>query len=945
MADLRELAAAAAAGRPRVAVVLGEAGIGKTRLVAELADGLVRERALAAWGFCSAGAGRSLPLAPIRGVLESLHSQLGAGFGRLTGRGRDAVAALVPEILAVPGTGSPVLSQAQLFDVVIRLLRDVGQARALLVVIEDVHWADETSRDLLELLARSLRDERILLVLTARTDDPAFARCEALIAELGSLRHGVRVELARLSSDDVSAHVTALRGGTPAPDQESRRIAELSGGVPLLVEEVVAAGPDDVGHLAERVLGYRIDRLSPAARAVVDTAALAVLTASPDELSRAAPLAPGAFDAGYAEAVSAGVLVRRTGRVEFRHALLQEAALARILPGAEREAHRRWSAVLGDEPHGLGPLVAAAHHRRRGGDESGAVVASVRAASEARHLSAYAEEKRLLVQAADLWPRVPDAEERTGTNLWILYADAAWAAHLLMTDGEECRRYADLAVQALPADVTPHERAMLRLLWHRTRWGGPGHLPPDEVLACVADVTMDPPTESAMLACLEAVDALLDDGRSDRAGEFARRAVAVAESLDRPELLSRALASASIVAALVGDDADALATAHRAVSVGDRTEDVFVRVEALMSLATVQRTTGTDSLETHACLLRILGGDRPGPLPGLWAHAQVEHAVSLIEAGRWDEGRAALDLVIDEDVAAPFTRRAGRRRAHLEAWAVGAATPSQQAPAGLDRDGLIELCYLEADIAARTGDPALGRAWVRRGLDDERLSRSPTPRSQLLWVAARIEAELVGPAAAAEEGAAVVERIEELLGRRPPRRPQDLAFALHTRADLARRVQADGPEMWSDVVDAWRPVGLPFHLATALVRAGAAHAAHGRSGSAAGLLVEAHEVARRLGAGPLAEEAVTVARTAGLRRPAAASGDADLGLTPRELDVLRLVAEGASNSAIAATLVISPKTASVHVSNILAKLQVTNRGEAAAIAHRAGVVAPVAKQR
>ena len=452
--------------------------------------------------------------------------------------------------------GSP-RSQAQLFDAVVRLVRDVGRGRTLLVIVEDVHWADETSRDVLEFLARSLHDERILLVLTARSDDPAFATCQSLVAELGSLRHGVRIELAPLSAEETAAHVVALRAGTRPSEAELARISYMTGGVPLLVEEMVDADLDDIGRLADLLLGHRLARLSPEAREVVDSAAVAVFEPSADELAAAAPATMDHFDEALTEAMSAGVLVRRGGAVQFRHALLREAAMSHILPREERELNRRWSAVLGDAPRGLGPLVAAAHHRRGAEDYAGAVVASVRAAAAARRLSAYAEQKQLLLDAAEVWPSVPDAEALTGTDLSDIYRDAAWATHLAMADVNESTRLADLAVEALPDDASPHRRAMLRLL--STRPGGtvPAELSSAEVSSCVADVEMSPPSQDAVLACLEAVATLLEaHGEVHTALGFVRQAVASSETLDRPELLARALAALAEVEARRGEVPD-----------------------------------------------------------------------------------------------------------------------------------------------------------------------------------------------------------------------------------------------------------------------------------------------------------------------------------------------------------------------------------------------------
>ena len=190
-------------------------------------------------------------------------------------------------------------------------------------------------------------------------------------------------------------------------DTDVARVVTITEGVPLLVEEVLDAGLEDVGDLADSLLGHRLVRLSSSARTVVESAAVAVLEPTARQLAQAAPLPPGQFDEAFSQAVLSGVLVRRRDKVEFRHALLREAALRQLLPDAEKAHHRGWCSVVGDTPRGLAATVAAAHHRRGAGDLGGALEAYYAAALLSRRLSAYAEEKQLLVTAADLWPLCP----------------------------------------------------------------------------------------------------------------------------------------------------------------------------------------------------------------------------------------------------------------------------------------------------------------------------------------------------------------------------------------------------------------------------------------------------------------------------------------------------------------------------------------------------------
>ena len=959
LALLRELVAATAVGKPSVVVVTGEAGIGKTRLVDEFTSLLAGDTVLLVKANCSPGAARELPLGPIREIVNGLRQLLGSRLDLVASVDSQAVAGLFASLDAAArsdssASESSVGSQPQLFDLVARMLRGVARARRTLVVVEDIHWIDATSRDLLHFLARSLRDEQLMLVLTARTGDADYESCRSLVADLTGLRHGARVDLPRLSADQVAAQVADLcRAGASGTvtDIDVARVVTITEGVPLLVEEVLDAGLEDVGDLADSLVGHRLVRLSSPARTVVESAAVAVLEPTPGQLAQAAPLPQGQFDEAFSEAVLGGVLVRRRDKVGFRHALLREATLRQLLPDAEKAHHGGWCSVVGDSPRGLEATVAAGHHRRGAGDLGGALEAYYEAALLSRRLSAYAEEKQLLVTAAELWPFVPDANARTGTTLSDILAEAAWATHEGMTDLKDGQRLVDAAIAALPADVSAHRRAMSTLLWHRLRsTEGDARLSTSEVLAAIADVTMDPPSEDAVLACLEATDALLQSGEPSRAETYAARAVELADGVGNA-MLARALAPLAMTRARLGRYDDALRDARRAVALAIRSGDLYAQVDTLTHLEIIEWLAGEESVATQVRLVDLLGGDRPGPLKGRWGLAQANHAEGLIDAGRWDEARQVLDLVTAEDLPDWVFEAARRLADHLSVWRGDAMPPRGDAipPAPVyltlddntHLDDLLAASYTRADVDARSGDLLAARARVRSLAGDDRIVGNNGVLFPLLLVAARTEGDLSvrGDDPAPEDGEWVVHRIHHLLELVPPCNPRDQAYAAHISAELARRARTDSPATWTAVVEAWRRCSRPFLLGSALLRAGEACRAAGQVPEAAAALREVVSIGEHLGAAPLVEEALTVARKSHLRlvsdvpRPVSV-----LGLTRREIDVLRLVAEGSSNSAIAQTLFISPKTVSVHVSNILAKLEVSNRGQAAALAHRAGLL-------
>lgn len=331
LSELRRLVAGASRGRPGLTFVIGDAGIGKTRLVEALVSDVDRRSALVLRGHCMVEATRDVPLAPFVEALGDLRRSLGTDeLEQLVQPWAEPLSRLLPALAVGAGdaTGEP--SRTQMIAAVVEVFRRAAGRRPVLLVLEDAHWADESSRVLLDYLARSLRDERLEVIVTMRSDDPGFERSGELLANLATVARVSSIELAPLSPGEIAQQVDGLRDGASVPDARLRRIVEASRGLPLLVEELVDTDPEDESAVADRLFGHRLSRLGPAARAVVDTLAVAVHDTADGELAIASALPQGEFDAALSEAVVGGVLVSRGGAVAFRHALLRDAALTSL---------------------------------------------------------------------------------------------------------------------------------------------------------------------------------------------------------------------------------------------------------------------------------------------------------------------------------------------------------------------------------------------------------------------------------------------------------------------------------------------------------------------------------------------------------------------------------------------------------------------------------------
>lgn len=911
LATVRRIAAGAAVREPGLAVVVGEAGIGKTRLVEELAGELAGHGVLVLRGTCSPIAGRELTLGPFIEVLRDLQRALPT-----------------VELDTLIGSWST-MESARTFDAVVAVIARAADSRPVLVVIEDLHWADRSSSELLEYLLRRLRQEQLAIVVTVRTDDLAYEEVRGFVADL--LRHpmATRVSLSRLGPAEVEEQ---LRGLDPAGDlTESRvgRIVDLSDGVPLLVEELHAAGDRELEEVADQLLAHRISALPADARAVVDAASLAVTPPRDADLASVVTLDDAAFDAGLAVAIASGVLVRRRHTVDFRHALLREATEALLLPHVARSLHRCWAEVADVQPANLAQAITRAHHRSEAGQADLALDACLEAMQHSDLAGAFPENHQVLLKAIELWPRVGDAEARTGMDLAQLLSDAAESAIVGGIGDEEVRR--DLlrrASAALPPEAPPERTAWLDIVWN---WSSDGtYLALPELLRTVAAIPPDPPSRFRYWACQEAAEGLIGEGRFDEAEPFVEELLVMAEG--RTATVDGLRFEAGLQSGR-GQREVAVGTARKAVQLAERMGWYLGRSRSRRTLAGTLWRVGDIPGAVRATqeAVGLLGGEQPGPIPAEWGIHANNLVELLMEVGRWPEAHDMATRVLAADTLWP-----GQHEWALLSLAALASREGTHPPDGsLGDDNPSELwsALFRAEACAARQDLAGVRAATRPGLEAEHGPHESPNVHPFLCVVAQAEADL----GAETNDPWVAERVTHLLDLVPPTNPWESAYAAQTRADLARCRGAADPETLSAVVDLWRHTCVPFRLGWALVRLGESHTSAGKNDLAREALDEAVGIGAGLGAAPLVDAAYAVGRRARIRLTAPRDST-HLGLTAREEEVLMLLAEGATNTSIAGRLSISPKTASVHVTHILEKLGVATRGEAAAWAYRHGLV-------
>jgi DNA-binding CsgD family transcriptional regulator len=967
----------AVAGRPSAVLLAGDAGVGKTRLLDELAARAAARGVRVLTGHCVDLGDVGLPYLPFVDLLRPVGADPGLAPGLA---GHPVLAGLLTGRPGSTGPGQPADDgdrgsgparvplrppaddgRLQLFEAVAALLAELAERAPLLLVLEDLHWADRSSRDLLRYLLARLADEPIAVVASYRADDLHRRHpLRPLLAELVRLPTVERLAVDPLPDADVGELVRRLAAGDVPAGTVDDVVARAEGNA-FYAEELLAAGlAGEVLPLAlSDVLLARVEQLTPAAQQVLRVAAVAGRQVRHELVAAVGGQGPAETEQALAEAVHRHLLVvSDDGRYRFRHALLREAVLADLLPGERVRLHAAVAAHLAAHP-GAGTAAERAHHARESHDLPAALSASLEAAEAARRVGAPAEQLQHLESVLALWSAVPDAAERAGREQWRLLLDTAAAARAV---GELHRAVALLrsAQQLLGTDGDPAARARV----HYTLAQGLTRIEEQaealaESTAAMSLVPAQPPSAVRTWAAATHARTLYSLGRLAEGEAAAEEALAAADALG----LDSAWADTAVSMARLqgaGDLTTVYARLEEARSRAERSGDADVEMRAWFSLAIVAHEAGDlprTLRHTEAGLARA------AELGVEWSFygAELRHleVVARFAAGDWDGSLAAADaLARVPDMAAHVRAGAllvlvGRgdpaARERL-AWAQGLAT----------RWGSHVLLMLatvaaEVELAAAAGDArtAVDRArWADRRLaelwGDDRLATVRLAATALSAVAdAAAAARSSGDAAALAAWSAEGESLAEVAraavrAHAPVIGPAGIeaqAWATRLEAEAGRLQGRPAPELWRAAVEqfgyghVYEQARSRFRLAEALL------AADDRSGAAAELSA-AREVAVRLGAEPLRTAVEALARRARLTTEvtgARQAGASDV-LTPREAEVLALVAQGLTNRQVGARLFISEKTASVHVSNILAKLSANGRTEAVAIAAERGLL-------
>lgn len=979
----------ASAGRPGLVLVGGDAGVGKTRLIGHVAQAAEQAGASAVVVHCVDLGQVGIPYLPFTDALTQL--QAGAA-------GPDA-AARVTELVAErpalwrllePGGGGDADhdERLQLFEGIARSLAVAGvPERPLVLVVEDAHWADASTRDVLRFLAARARSENVLLVVTYRADDVDRRHpLRPLLAELSRLEHVERIDLEPFTEDELREFTTAL-AGAPLPAAGFADVLDRSEGNAFFAEELLDAGPDSASlpWTLTEVLRTRLERLDPEVQQVLRIASVAGRRVS-EELLRAAAARWGAHDvdAALREAVTQQVLVVSGVHLEFRHALLAEALYADLLPGERSSVHRAYLAVIEqDGPDGMpiGSAAERAHHAYEGHDLPAALSASRDAALRARRLLAPEEELRHWEQVLALWESVPDAEERLGRDR----VDVALSAGEAAARAGDPMRAVKLTERAVEGVTDPLRRAGLRhVLVHRYLDLPTWDEVPGQVEAAIEDLraalemlperSPDRIWTNALLARVTMIIDLDDDARG-----HAECAIEEARAVGQPGALAAALSTLAVLD--VADPDRAATLLDEARTAATEAGDVLTEMRTLY----------------NATANRFYAGELEA------AEQRVQHALARAEELGLAWSTPTVYLRILQEVMLYFRgdltpRTSGgvpaTHRHVLEATRMYAAVARGDADAIPRGEALFDHWQSDGQIALIGGGSLVDAlTWAGRYDDAAALAVRITDHLGEVWTevflgriwlsalaiaaladaaeadrsAGRAGAPGSAAATAAEERAATwLDSGDSLLAvarqtaqRGRPRGgvlgPEGRAWLQRAAAENARlhavvgstagAGSGDRPvgDLWREAAESWQETvnafgfGYRYEVARSRYRWAEALLGAGERQAAEVEAAEALSEAEDMGARPLADAVRALARRARLDLPGVRRATAST-LTEREEEVLGLVAQGLSNRQIGERLFISTKTVSVHVSNLLAKLGASGRAEAVSLAHQRGLL-------
>ncbi len=893
-AELEMLAVAVhsvCSGNPELVIIEGESGLGKSRLLWEAIDRYRPENALVVQAHGVALMGDQLPYGI---VAEAVRSSVRGSVPteRLPRRAKAIANAFTsPE----PGAALESLRREDLFGGFTSLIEALASEAFVWLVVEDAHWADESSLELLAYVAKVVTSCSFLTTYTVRTGSSAPSAAYARFAtETGRSLNTSTIALQPLDAPAVAALVADLTRQRPTRRLMDRLLA-LANGNPFLTEELVSGGITAEGPVPaspQAAMVGRVKRLSPDCADLVAIASLAHGSFSFDHLRGLLPFDDDRLDAALEEAAAEGVLEPEPASdcYRFHHALLKEAVAAAVPPARRRRSHRTWAEVReGGSIDEIDPwlaTVAAAHHWIGSGDVERAFDACVRAVNLAPTFHAPSERAPLLAAALQLWDRVPDAGSRSGWTRDQLAMDTIRGAHFA-GDWDVALGLIDAELRHPDSDHDPVRRACLELSRQGTLEQLNRALLADfePRLDELADILLRAP-DGPWLAngCLDAAWRIGVSPRPERRSALLERASSAALAQNDPVARLNAGQALADNLAAEGRLDDALAVVHDLLKLtSERLPERVSDVEAQLSWYLCFRGEISAGLAIAERAMRRIPSATLSSR--LFAYVAGNLAYALVELGRWDEadhwlgealrayphGWTAFELHA-ESIRLTCYRGDVAVAAELadELWAL-VPHDERRELVSIGRGGRARI--VRAMVAGAQGDVAevrqlLAPVWAIPELREE---TDVAWRAVLVAAAAeaagtnRTRRQGRSPDTQSTESNRHMETIQAVAADLYTPGPLGVTWPQHFAAERARYQHEDTADIWRSVAAAWDAIGVPHDRAWALLHAAECHLTHDETESAQSAILEAHEIATRLGAKPLEQALLNCAGRARLQ--------------------------------------------------------------------------------
>ncbi len=659
MAALEAAFASARQGGPSAVLLGGEAGVGKSRLVSEFGRTAALAGARVLTGGCLALGTDGLPFAPFTAVVRDLVHEMGADAvaSMLPGRTTRGLARLLPELGEPDTGGDPAEARARLFEEVLSALDHLTRHSPVVLVIEDAHWADRSSRDLLTFLIGNQRAlSGLLIVVTFRSDELHRTHpLRPLLAALDRIAWVERVELPRLTRNDTGELVVRILGRQPTGDLADA-LYHRSAGNPLFVEALLCCDGELSAELPESLRDLLLEsvrRLPDDTQEVLRVASAGGETTGHALLGAVTGLDEGALTRAVRPAVIANVLHPRGDGYAFRHELIREAVHDDLLPGEHGRMHSRFAEAIDADPTLVPPGRAAvemAHHWHSAHDSAWALIGAWQAAAQAGRAVADAERLSLLARVLELWDQVPDAAERIGADHIEVLEEAVSAAR----NAREFERGIALASSALkeldPAAEPVRVAKMLGRRGHfRMKLGRKDYTRDLEDALEYVPADVSPPTRMEILLELAHCPPRVTNERS-----YAEEALAIArrtgdEANEANALLTLAMFNAD-PGQQAASDSGPLELIAQARDMAERRGAEDVLLHAAVNESHLLEGAGEHERAAEAARRATASADAELLSRTSGTVLAANQAEPLFALGRWDEAlkvsRGALDLYL-----------------------------------------------------------------------------------------------------------------------------------------------------------------------------------------------------------------------------------------------------------------------------------------------------------